>query len=81
VLDPPMPWGYDDALGINIIRLAYSIFTVGCFSVMYVFGPHPKIPLYYVLVERHPTNAHFPEYNYSLGFVLLCASLARSPEL
>jgi hypothetical protein len=73
VLDPPMPWGDDDVLGINTLRLAYSIFTIVLGSVMYVLGLHPKVPLYYVLVEHHLTEPHFPEHSYILAG--LCVAL------
>ena len=67
-----MPWGDDDYLGINIIRLLYSIFTTVFCSVMYAFGQSPKI--YYALVEHHEPEHHSPEPNHILAglMVVLC---------
>ena len=73
VLDPPMPWRDEDILGINIIRLAYSIFTTGFISVMYALGLYPK--LYYALVEPNLVERDWGEGNYIFpGLVMFLCS-------
>ena len=74
VLDPPMPWGDDDFLGIKIIRMAYGIFATGFVSVAYALGVYPKLFTELILVQHHATEQHLPEHHHSLTgfFVVLC---------
>ena len=73
VLDPPVPWGDDDFLGINIIRLAYSFFTSGFGSVIYAFGLYPE--LYCALVEPQATVQHLAECSYIIAGIKVVLSI------
>ena len=48
MLDPPMPWGDDESLGVRKIRAACFVPSIGFTSTMYFFGLYPK--LYYVFI-------------------------------
>ena len=51
MLDPPMPWGDDDLLGIKVIRLASVFLSTGVMSIIYGLGCYPKI--HYLLVKGY----------------------------
>ena len=42
ILDPPMPWGYDDSKGIKWIRLIATLVTLILNSTMFGFGIYPS---------------------------------------
>jgi hypothetical protein len=62
VLDPPMPWGDDDVLGIRLIRCSGTVLITGFFTVMYTLGMYPKI--YYSLVDQNVSLTNSPEGGY-----------------
>ena len=64
VLDPPMPWGNNDVLGIRVIRSLCIVFSTGFVTVMYALEMYPKV--YYSLIEQNASSANTPEgcYNF-----------------
>ena len=69
VLDPPMPWGDGDVLGIRVIRLVCTVFSTGYVTVMYALGMYPKV--YYSLIEQNVSSTNSPEPDYPfVGMVL-----------
>ena len=53
VLDPQMPWGEDEGLGVKIIRVSCGMLVVGLTSTLFALGTYPKI--YYVFAEEDPS--------------------------
>ena len=76
LIDPPMPWGDDDLLGIRMIRFLCSVFTTGLFGVMYALGMYPKV--YYILVEQNAAATDLPENSYTFFGVVLFLVITES---
>ena len=51
IINPPMPWGDDEDLGIKIIRLSTFVPTFFFMTTMYMFGMYPT--LYYSLINGY----------------------------
>ena len=62
VIDPPMPWGDDNHLGIRIIRASCFVFTTGFVSGLIAVGAYPKI--FYNLIDQNSSAKDLPEDNY-----------------
>ena len=54
-LDPQMPWGDDEKIGMNCIRVTCTILIVGFTSVLYGLGIYPKI--YYLFSGIESPNS------------------------
>ena len=54
-LDPPMPWGDDENIGLNFIRVTCTLLIVGFTSVLYGLGIYPKI--YYLFSGIESPNS------------------------
>ena len=54
-LDPPMPWGEDETIGLNFIRVTCTLLIVGFTSVLYGLGIYPKI--YYLFSGLDSPNS------------------------
>jgi hypothetical protein len=68
-LDPPMPWGDDDLLGIRWIRVSCFVVTTTFVALMYALGVYSK--LYYVLIQINASVKELPESTYIYLGVLL----------
>ena len=53
LVDPPMPWGEDENLGISIIRIASCVLVIIFVAIMWTLGIHPNT--YYIYTGDEAT--------------------------
>ena len=58
IVDPAMPWGDNEQLGINIIRLVVITPILGFSTAMYIIGVYPK--LYYIYIGNYAPLDELP---------------------
>ena len=81
MLDPPMPWGDNERLGIMMIRLFIGVLSIGIVSIIYALGCYPKMCYllklgYYTSTMEFPQNSLIvPGYLFSLQIVCLLTYL------
>ena len=70
LLDPPMPWGDDEKLGIITIRIICAILIIGVTSTLYGLSIYPKL---YYLFAGLDSNDFFkqPKVSIIYPFILL----------
>ena len=65
LLDPPMPWGDDEKIGMITIRIIYAIPIIGITATMYGLGIYPKL---YYLFAGLDSNDFFQQPQASLVY-------------
>ena len=81
MVDPPMPWGDNERLGIMMIRLFIGVLSIGIVSIIYALGCYPKMCYllklgYYTSTMEFPQNSLIvPGYLFSLQIVCLLTYL------
>ena len=81
MVDPPMPWGDNERLGIIMIRLFTGVLSIGIVSIIYVLGFYPKLCYlfklgYYTSTMEFPQNSLIlPGYLFVLQIVCLLTYL------
>ena len=69
IVDPPMPWGDNENLGVNIIRIVSGSLVLGLVVTLYTLGMYPKF--YYLFSQHHKSLIDLPQETMVFESILL----------
>ena len=68
MIDPPMPWGEDERLGIKTIRISWASLSIGILSIQYAIGMYPN--WYYLFTIGYHTSLYALKFTSTIDRVL-----------